>query len=158
MPDEYRPRDALVIARLPLGTIWAAWGAVLVGLAITWATSSRAADRLESGRGQTGMFALSSILMLAATPICWHHYFLWTMPACLFLVHRPRLIAGYAVVSLVGSALPVARGIGWHMILALGLFAMVARELFVGSAMRTVFDRGPLPGRSAWRTLRSQEA
>jgi alpha-1,2-mannosyltransferase len=82
------------------------------------------------------MFALSSILMLASTPICWHHYFLWTMPACLFLIHRPRSIAGYAVVSLVGSAFPVARGLGWHMVLALGLFAMVAWEIRETAPMR----------------------
>ncbi len=129
MPEAYRPRDALVVARLPLGLLWAVWGTVLVGLAVAWAVAARASDRLEPGRGLTGMFALSSIGMLVATPICWHHYFLWTMPACLFLAHRPRLVAGYAVLSLVGSAVPMARGVGWHMMLALVLYALVAWEI-----------------------------
>ncbi len=129
MPEEHRPRQALVLARLPLGLIWAAWGAVLVGLTMTWIVSARAASQLDPSRALTGMFALSSLLMLAATPICWHHYFLWTMPACLFLANRPRLIGSYAVVSLLGSALPMARGLGWHMGLAMGLFAVVAWEI-----------------------------
>lgn len=138
MPEAYRPRDALVLARLPLGWIWGAWGTILVGLATIWAASARAASRLDPTRGMTGMFALSSILMLTASPICWHHYFLWTMPACLFLAHRPKLVAGYAVISLIGSASQVARGAGWHMILALGLFAIVARD--VHRAARTIAD------------------
>jgi alpha-1,2-mannosyltransferase len=129
MPEGFRPRNALVVARLPLGLIWGAWGTVLVGLALTWLASARAAGRLDPGRSLTGMFALSSIAMLAATPICWHHYFLWTMPACLFLIHRPWIVGGYAVVSLAGSASQAMRGVGWHMVLALGLFAMVAWEI-----------------------------
>jgi alpha-1,2-mannosyltransferase len=109
--------------------IWAAWGAVLISLALTWLSSARAAGRIDPTRASTGMFALSSIAMLAVTPICWHHYFLWTMPACLFLIHRPGIVAGYAALSLVGSSAQMARAVGWHMMLALGLFAMVAREI-----------------------------
>jgi alpha-1,2-mannosyltransferase len=149
MPEEYRPRDVLVLARLPLAWIWTAWGAVLVVLAMAWLATARAAARLESDRGLTGMYALSSIAMLAATPICWHHYFLWTMPACLFLASvRPRLVAGYAVVSLIGSASQMARGAGWHMGLALGLFSVVAWEIhraaFVGSAIADHLPSSPL--------------
>lgn len=129
MPDEHRPRGVPVLARLPLGIIWGVWCAVLVALSASWIVSARSAGRMESARGLTGMFALTSIAMLAATPICWHHYFLWTTPACLVLVGRPGLVAGYAAASLVGSASPLLRGIGWHMFLALGLFAIVAREI-----------------------------
>jgi alpha-1,2-mannosyltransferase len=137
MPEEYRPSRVLVVSRLPLGLIWAAWGTVLVGLALVWFASAREAGRLDPSRSLCGMFALSSIGMLAVTPICWHHYFLWTMPDCLFLIGRPGVVAGYAVVSLVGSASQTMRGAGWHMMLALGLFAMVAWEIH----------------RSAWTTI-----
>jgi alpha-1,2-mannosyltransferase len=129
MAEEHRPRIAIVIARLPLGLIWAAWAMVLIGMATTWLATARASRGLDPARGLTGLFALSSIAMLAATPICWHHYFLWTMPACLFLVHRPGIVAGYAMLSLVGSASPAMRGLGWHMMLAIGLFVMVAWEI-----------------------------
>jgi alpha-1,2-mannosyltransferase len=129
MPEEYRPRSALVVSRLPLGLIWAAWGAVLLGLAMAWLASARVSSRLDGERALTGIFALSSIAMLAATPICWHHYFLWTMPACLFLIHRPGIVGGYALLSLAGSASQMARGAGWHMMLAMGLSAMVAWEI-----------------------------
>ncbi len=141
MPEEYRPRNALVVARLPLDLIWAAWGTVLVGIALTWIAAARAAARLDPSRSLTGMFALSSIAMLTATPICWHHYFLWTMPACLFLIGRPGIVGGYAVVSLVGSASPMMRGVGWHMMLAIGLFVMVAWEIH--RLTRTVIEGRP---------------
>ncbi len=129
MPEGYRSRDVPIAARLPLGLIWAMWGTVLIGIAMTWLASARAAGRLDPSRALIGMFALSSIAMLGATPICWHHYFLWTMPACLFLIDRPWIVGGYAVVSLAGSASQMARGVGWHMVLALALFAMVAWEI-----------------------------
>jgi hypothetical protein len=129
MPEEYRPKNVLVLARLPLDAIWAAWGVVLAVMGVTWLACIRPAGRLEPERGWLGMFALTSIIMLAATPICWHHYFLWTLPAALFLVERPAILASFAIVSLVGSAFPEARGLGIHMALALGMVAMVAREI-----------------------------
>jgi hypothetical protein len=141
MPEEFRPRNALAVSRLPLGLIWAAWGTVLVGLALTWLASARAAGRLDPTRALTGMFALSSIAMLAATPICWHHYFLWTMPACLFLIGRPGVVGGYATLSLLGASSQMARGVGWHMMLAMGLFAMVAWEMH--RSTRTTIEGRP---------------
>lgn len=145
MPEEHRPRNAVVLARLPLGILWGTWAAILVALAIAWAASARASDRLDPTRALTGMFALTSIVMLTSSPICWHHYFLWTMPACLFLAHRPRLIAGYAVLSLVGSSSQMMRGLGWHMILALGLFATVAREILHSGSRTTSTPAAPPP-------------
>ena len=129
MPEEHRPRNALVIARLPARPDLGGVGDGSIAVALTWLASARAAGRLDPSRALTGMFALSSIAMLAATPICWHHYFLWTMPACLFLIGRPGIVAGYAVLSLAGSASQTMRGVGWHMMLAMGLFAMVAWEI-----------------------------
>jgi hypothetical protein len=75
------------------------------------------------------MFALTSIAMLAATPICWNHYFLWTLPAALFLIDRPRLLVALAAVSLVVTATPAARGLGGHMLIALGLYLLVLHDL-----------------------------
>jgi hypothetical protein len=129
MPEDHRPRNVVVLARLPLDAIWVTWGIVLAAMGATWAACIRPAGRLEPGRGWLGMFALTSIVMLAATPICWHHYFLWTLPAALFLTGRPAVVASYAVISLLGSAIPQARGLGIHMGLALVLFALVAWEI-----------------------------
>jgi alpha-1,2-mannosyltransferase len=145
MPQEHRPRNVLVLARLPLNAIWAAWGIVLAAMAVTWAACVRPAGRLEPKRGLLGMFALTSIVMLAATPICWHHYFLWTLPAVLFLATRPALVVSYAVVSLVGSAVPQARGLGIHMALALVLFVLVAREILRSPGLP---EADPSPGQA----------
>jgi alpha-1,2-mannosyltransferase len=142
MPEAYRFKQVFVLARWPLSLIWAAWGTVLVALAVAWLATARESAGLDPERALMGMFALSSVVMLAATPICWHHYFLWTMPACLFLlmIGRPGVVAGYAALSLLGSASQTMRGAGWHMILALGLFAMVAWEIH-RSARATIAGR-----------------
>jgi alpha-1,2-mannosyltransferase len=127
----------LALARLPLEVIWPIWWAILATLGIGWLVAIRAAGRLESGRAWLGMFALTSIGMLAITPICWNHYFLWTLPAAVFLVDRPRLLFVAAVASLLGSASQSARGLGCHMLLALGLFALVIHDLLRQAARRT---------------------
>ena len=125
------PRPAVALGLVPLDVIWTAWAVVLAVLAITWLACVRPtnAPATPTPRAWLGTFALTSILMLAGTPICWHHYFLWLLPATLFLAHRRRLLAVAASVSLLGTAFPVARGLGCHMFLALGLFGVVARDL-----------------------------
>jgi alpha-1,2-mannosyltransferase len=67
--------------------------------------------------------------MLAVSPICWNHYFLWTLPAALFLIQRRRLLLTTAVLSLVVTLWPAARAAGGHMILALVLFVTVVHDL-----------------------------
>jgi alpha-1,2-mannosyltransferase len=123
------PRS-VVLARWPLGRVWTAWGGVLGVLGIGWLVSAWSARRLGGSRGWLGLFAVTSVVVLAATPICWHHYFLWTLPAALFLNHRRRLLAASAVVSLLGSASQTARGMGCHMVLALGLLGVVVHDLW----------------------------
>jgi alpha-1,2-mannosyltransferase len=124
-----QPREALALGLAPLNALWITWGIILVLLATGWLAAAWRTRSSRSGRTWLGMCALTSIIMLAATPICWHHYFLWLLPATLFLRDRRRLLIAITVLSLIGSALPAARGIGIHMILALGLFALVAIDL-----------------------------
>jgi len=88
------------------------------------------------------MFALSSIVMLAATPICWHHYFLWLLPAALFLSERRRVILVAAAISMTTTAVPFARGLGCQMLLALALFAVLVHDL-VAEEAGAVVDEGP---------------
>ena len=54
---------------------------------------------------------------------------MWLLPATLFLTRRPRLLVGVAVLGQLGMMIPVFRGLGVHTVIALCLFAMVAREL-----------------------------
>jgi len=117
------------LARWPLNVVWATWGGILVALAIVWAASVAPATKLAPERGWLGLFALTAVLMLAVTPICWHHYFLWTLPAALFLIHRPRLVFVVGLLSWLGAASQVARSLGCHMVLALFLFALVAYDM-----------------------------
>ena len=96
------------------------WYAILAALAVGWLSSVRWATHVPSERGYLAIFALTSIFMLAVTPICWNHYFLWTLPAALFLIHRPRLLLTAAVLSLAITLCPPARAAGGHMVMALG--------------------------------------
>jgi hypothetical protein len=67
--------------------------------------------------------------MLAATHIAWPHYFLWLLPATLFLRARPRVLVAAAILGQAGMMIPVLRGLGCHTAVALVLFALVARDL-----------------------------
>ena len=142
IPDEFRFPEAVVVARWPLGVIWAAWGLVLSALVAAWLVASVRASRLEPGRAWLGTFALTSVVMLASTPICWHHYFLWTLPAALFLADRPRLVAGVAAAQVLGSASATARACGVHTAIALGLFSLVARRMIAGPGPEGDGDTG----------------
>ncbi len=128
-------RHALGLTRLPLGVIWVVWIAILAAMAVTWLACAGRARRAPPARAWLGMFALTAVLMLAITPIAWPHYFLWLLPATLFLSDRPRLLVAVAVVGQLGMMIAPLRGIGCHMALALFLFVLVARDL-LGSADR----------------------
>jgi hypothetical protein len=127
-PGRLDPR-AVSLARLPLGVVWATWWAVLAVLVVGWLASVGPARRVPPERGWLAMFALTSVMMLAASPICWNHYFLWTLPAALFLLHRPRLVLGAAALSMLGTASHAARGVGIHIWMAFVLFAVVVWDL-----------------------------
>ena len=130
IPSGYRANHVVALANLPLPWIWASWYAALAILSGLWlVAATRWSRKVDDIRGWLAMFALTSILMLATTPIAWHHYFLWILPAALFLRHRRRLLLSLAVVSLGISAWPEARGFGGHMIVALGLCLLVVYDL-----------------------------
>ena len=122
--------DAAASTRLPLQTILAIWYGSVAALAGAWLFALVPAARVPPERGWLAMFALTSIVMLVSTPICWNHYFLWTMPAALFLLHRPKLLIMLALLSLGITTLPAARSLGCHMMMAIGLFAVVIHDLW----------------------------
>ncbi|MGB0070579.1 MAG: glycosyltransferase 87 family protein [Isosphaeraceae bacterium] len=122
--------DAAASTRLPLRTIFAIWYGSVAALAGAWLFALIPAARVPPERGWLAMFALTSIVMIASTPICWNHYFLWTMPAALFLLHRPKLLIMLALLSLGITMWPAARSLGCHMMMAIGLFAVVIHDLW----------------------------
>lgn len=124
-----RPVHSLSLGLLSLPTVWLIWGLILSALGLIWILCAVKTRSAEPRRAILGMAALTSILMLACTPICWHHYFLWLSPAVLFLAHRHRMLWTCGSLSLAATAIPTARGLGAHMLLALGLFVVVAHDL-----------------------------
>jgi alpha-1,2-mannosyltransferase len=126
VPDDAFP---LALPRLPIGWLFMIWYAILAALAVGWLWAVRCAAHVPPERGTLAIFALTSIFMLAVTPICWNHYFLWTLPAALFLIHRPRLVLTAAVLSLAITLWTPARAAGGHMVMALGLFGLVVYNL-----------------------------
>ena len=132
-------RNAVPLAHLPLRLIWVLWMAILAVMAATWLACAWRTRRAEHGQMWLGMFGLTAALMLAATPIAWPHYFMWFLPAAVFLSHRSRVLVFAAILGSLGMMIPTLRGLGCHMLLALLFFAMVAYDL-----LRSV-------GRREWR-------
>ncbi len=122
-------RNALSLAHLPLSVIWKLWLAILAAMAATWLACAWRAPRAPPEQGWLGMFALTAGVMLAVTHIAWPHYFMWLLPATLYLGRRRRLLVAVAVLGQLGMMVPVLRGLGCHMAIALLLFALVARDL-----------------------------
>ena len=89
--DPELTRNAVSLARLPLGVVWAIWLAVLAAMGAVWIACAWRARRAAPERAWLGMFGLTAPLMLAATHIAWPHYFLWLLPTALFLARTPAL-------------------------------------------------------------------
>ncbi|HXJ84001.1 MAG TPA: glycosyltransferase family 87 protein [Candidatus Methylomirabilis sp.] len=121
-------RNAVSLARLPLRAIWAIWLAILAAMVLAWLGCALGARRSPPDRAWLGMFALTAVVMLMATPIAWPHYFMWLLPATLFLNRRSRLLLVVAALGQLGMMIPVLRGLGVHTVIALFLFAMVVRD------------------------------
>ncbi len=111
-------RQTIALGLVPLDRLWEAWFAILLVMASVWLSCACLRPANETGRRRAwlGMFALTSIGMLAASPICWHHYFVWLLPATLFLADRRRLLGVAAAVSWIGTGVPIVRGLGAHMV------------------------------------------
>ncbi len=127
--DPSLARNAVSLARLPLPVIWQIWLVILVAMVMTWLACAWRARRAPPERGWLGMFALTAVVMLAASHVVWPHYFMWLLPATLFLARRPRVLVAVAAVGQLAMMVPMLRGLGCHMAIALVLFAMVAREI-----------------------------
>src|SRR5262249_49947313 len=132
--DPTLTRNAVSLACLPLSAIWAIWLAVLIAMASAWAWCALAARRAPPDRAWLAMFALTAVVMLMATPIAWPHYFMWLLPATLFLNYRPRLLLAVAALGQLGMMIPVLRGLGVHTVIALVLFVMVVRDFLAKPA------------------------
>jgi alpha-1,2-mannosyltransferase len=117
------------VARLPLRVIWGVWLVILAAMAVTWIACAGGARRAPPDRAWLGMYALTAVLMLALTHIAWPHYFVWLLPAALFLSHRARVLLTVAALGQLGMMIDTLRGLGCHMWLALALFVLVAHDL-----------------------------
>jgi hypothetical protein len=122
-------RNAVSLAHLPLGAVWGIWFTALAAMGAAWIACAWRTRHAAADRAWLGMFGLTAPLMLAATHIAWPHYFLWLLPATLFLRARPRVLVAAAILGQAGMMIPVLRGLGCHTAVALVLFALVARDL-----------------------------
>ena len=100
LPQEFERLAPIRLPRQSVRAIFGLWYGTVGLLAAGWLAAALRASGQPPERGWLAMFALSSILMLVSTPICWNHYFLWTLPAALFLRHRPRLLGTLAAANL----------------------------------------------------------
>lgn len=139
--------NTISVARLPLRVVWSVWLVILVTMAVAWVACALGARRAPPDRAWLGMYALTAGVMLALTHIAWPHYFLWLLPAALFLSHRVRVLLTVAALGQLGMMIDGLRGLGIHMWLALALFALVAHDLLAspggeGAARRPAEEGG----------------
>ncbi len=129
-------KGSVSLAKWPLSVAWGMYGALLAGLVVAvWRglfavrrlmASSEAAAR-HSAWG--GLFALACLGTLLISPIVWTHYFLWVLPAAVFLHERQRLVLWGGVAFAVCFAVTPLRGLGVHIYATYALFWVLALEI-----------------------------
>jgi len=123
-------KGSLQVLALPVPVVWGLYYAIVAALAATLVACSLRARRRPTRRAFLGLQALAIPAMLALSPIVWTHYFLWWLPAAVYLADRTRLLAALGTVSLLGIFWVPARALGLHMAITLVLFALGARRLW----------------------------
>jgi len=127
--DPQLTRNAVSISHVPLRMIWGLWLILLAAMLLTWLVCAWRARSAPPEEGWLGVFALTGIVMLMASPVVWPHYFMWLLPAALFLATRARLLVIVAAIGQVGMMSAILRGLGVHTAIALVLFMIVARAM-----------------------------
>jgi hypothetical protein len=135
-------RNAVSISHVPLRAIWGLWLVILVAMALIWLACAWRARSARPEEGWLGMFALTGIVMLMASHVVWPHYFMWLLPATLFLAGRARLLLVVAAIGQLGMMSQVLRGLGVHTALALVLFGIVARAMLARRAPAALAESG----------------
>ncbi|MBK9385560.1 MAG: DUF2029 domain-containing protein [Planctomycetes bacterium] len=125
--ESNRVKGRVELLHLPLRFVW---GAYFVLLAVTGLLTlkivlhaRRGGDMEDWLRG----YAAISLAMLMVSPIVWTHYFLWWLPAGLALRHKERALMILAACSLLATALPAARSLGFHIFTTLCLLVAIER-------------------------------
>lgn len=131
LPQQAAPGSTQLLS-LPLAWVWAFYAALVAGLcgvfvAVAWRVRSR---RPTPPRAFLGILGLAVTPMLAVSPIVWTHYFLWLLPGFVYLARHRAVLYAIAPVSLAAIYVTEARGLGFHMALALAQFAWLAREIW----------------------------
>lgn len=88
----------------------------------------------DDPRVGSGLFSLVAIGMLAVSPLVWTHYFIWTLPALVYLSKRPRWVLGWGLASAVMLTTVPTRAMGAHMLLSLVLYGRICHDLWGWSA------------------------
>jgi hypothetical protein len=123
-------KGSVQVLALPGPVVWGLYYAIVAALAAALAACALRARRGPTRRAYLGLQALAVPAMLALSPIVWTHYFLWWLPAAIYLADRTRLLAALGTVSLLGIFSVPARALGLHMAITLALFALVAHRLW----------------------------
>jgi len=145
--DPRAAKGAVRIASFPLAVGWVIYGLIAAAAALAWLAAAWRCRTRDGSRAWLGMYALSTPLMLVASPVVWTHYFVWLLPTALFLRDRVRLLLILAGASMIALGLRPARGLGFHMMLSLVLFALCAWEIMRPGGETPMRDRPADPSR-----------
>lgn len=132
---ETRAKGAVRLASWPWPVVWTLYGMGMAALLAVGLRGALAARRLDTpertdGRAWLGLFALSTLGMLLAAPLVWTHYYVWALPALVFLRRERRVLLWGGIAFNLALAVPPLRALGFHAACGVALYVWVARDLW----------------------------
>lgn len=126
-----KARGSTRLANLPPWVIAAANGAVQFVLLAAAVAAAVHARRVAADEAWAATYALAALLVLLLSPLVWTHYFIWWLPALVYLLKQRQRHLLVAVGLLAGAALSsvTLRGLGAHLLLTLVLYVLVLRRI-----------------------------
>lgn len=124
-----RTHGATRVTNLPVSVVVAVHTVaqlVLLGSALVAAACAR---RIAAERAWGPLCGLIALAMLLFSPLVWTHYFIWWLPAVVYLAPRKSFLACVGVVSTVALCSVTLRGLGIHLVLTFVLYLVVLRDI-----------------------------
>ena len=134
------------LANLPIRVISRANMAIQLILLAAGIVAVIYARRLPAESAWAALYALIALLILLLSPLVWTHYFLWWLPALVYLSKRKRkrLFVAFGVTAAAALSSATLRGLGAHLLLTLVLYVLVLHSIFKSACGASAHEATPL--------------
>ena len=123
-------RGATRIANLPPSAISGINDAILLALLGWTLAAAICARRIPAEKAWGAVGALTALLVLLLSPVVWTHYFIWWLPAVVYLSRRRLLLVCLGVLSGAALCSVTLRGLGAHLVVTLVLYGTILADIF----------------------------